>query len=85
MERIEGLFLSFESKELEEIKKKLQEEGYEGDGAGLKEFIRDCLFEEEESDTDRMIKKAQTYITRNEQAIKLGVGIVSRIIKARHK
>jgi len=90
---ITGIFLSFQEKELDEIKRRLDLFGYKPDGEGLKELIVDTLCDMEkdkdfESPTDKLINTASRYLEQNPEHILIGLDAlksVARMIKRRKK
>jgi hypothetical protein len=73
---VEGFFISFEKKELEDVKKALDILGYTPDGIGMKELLLDSLYGEEddgESGTESFIKKSREYIRTHPETINMGI------------
>lgn len=70
--RIEGFFVSLaDDKEREFIQKGLEAEGYEFSPQGMKEFILDCLSEDEEGPADRVVGQFREWVGKNPEVVKM--------------
>lgn len=83
---ITGIFLSFDEKELADIKRRLDLIGYKPDAEGLKKLILEALCdsegeEETEGPADRLIRSASEYIHQNPEKIVMGIAAIKNIAK----
>jgi len=82
---IEGVFLEFTREELQEIYEVLERFDYTPDSKGLKEYILEDMFGEDDEEpsrpdtTDGFIKKAQTFVAENPATVKLAFDTLSKI------
>jgi hypothetical protein len=89
--QLEGFFLEFTRPEIEEVREELERRGYEPDGTGIKDFLMEGLFEDDDEETvspsDEIIRKATKFVTENPATIKFGLhavmGLVGKMGKGR--
>lgn len=79
--QIEGFFLEFTSEELDIVREELERQEYTPDGAGIKEFLMDNLFDMEEdapppSAADEIIQKAARFMQDNPATVNFGIKTV---------
>ena len=80
--QLEGFFLEFESDEIKDVREELINQGYTADGTGMKEFLMDALFSEEEvSDSERVISKARKFIDENPATVQFGMNAIAGLAK----
>jgi len=85
--QLEGFFIEFDEEEMTELREELGRRGYTADCAGIKEAMLDSLFEEPdaeseaETNTERVIKKARTFVQENPATVKFGLDLISGISK----
>jgi hypothetical protein len=81
--QIQGFFISFTGEECDDIRKALDVLGYKPDGSGIKELLLDALFgdgdAEEESNTERFIRKTHSYIKEHPETVKLGISALKNL------
>lgn len=81
--RIEGFFIEFSEKEIEQVRHALMANGYNPDGKGIKQFLLFALFDDEEdairSNTQGFIDNIQNYVTNHPEAIEFGLATLKKI------
>ena len=84
--RLEGFFLEFSAEEAAYIRKELEVLGYKPDNEGMKEFLIENLFyeddgEPEESATEKFVRNARNYVLENPDKVKMGIDAVVGLVK----
>ena len=82
---IEGFFIDFTSEELAEVRAELEDLGYKADGTGMKKFLLDSLFAEDEeekpSSTENIIGITSEFLKGHPELIRMGVGTLEGFLK----
>jgi len=81
--QIQGFFITFSEEELDDVRKALDLLGYTPDGQGMKDLLLDALYgdgnDNEESDTERFIRKSREYIKTHPETINMGISALKNL------